>query len=144
LSWALYNYQEEYGCLPPPVVKDEHSIALHSWRVLLLPYFKSAHHLKNRQLDYQFDEPWNSPYNQQLADQNLDLYHLDWKPQKSPRRKSRLVAVIDDSTYWSDSPECHKLSDTDDLENHIFWLKSQATIQHGIYRLTSRWMNYSS
>ncbi|WP_417385530.1 DUF1559 domain-containing protein [Gimesia sp.] len=119
IGLALHQYQNDYGCLPPPVVKGEQGVALHSWRALLLPYFKSAHHLKNRRLDYHFNEPWNSPHNQQIASENRDLYQLDWQPQTGPRRRSRLVAVTGNSTFWSESPDCHTLPDSTTREDSI-------------------------
>ncbi|QDT92954.1 DUF1559 family PulG-like putative transporter [Gimesia algae] len=123
IGLALHQYQADYGCLPPPVVKNEQGVALHSWRALLLPYLKSARHLKNRQLDYHFDEPWNSPHNQELAAKNRDLYQLDWPPQTGTRRRSKLVAVVDDSTFWSDSSQCRKLPDEIDREHHILLIE---------------------
>ncbi|HBL43392.1 DUF1559 domain-containing protein [Gimesia sp.] len=123
ISLALHQYQADYGCLPPPVVKDEQGLALHSWRALLLPYFNSAHHLKDRRLDYHFNEPWNSPHNQELAIQNKDLYQLDWQPQNGPRRKSRLVAVIDDTTFWNESSQCRKLPDSENRGQQILLIE---------------------
>ncbi|HCO27217.1 MAG TPA: hypothetical protein DIT97_31000 [Gimesia maris] len=123
IGLALHQYQADYGCLPPPVVKNEQGVAIHSWRALLLPYLKAAHHLKNRRLDYHFNAPWNSPHNQELAAKNRDLYQLDWQPQTGPRRRSRLVAVVDDSTFWSDSSDCHQVPESNTREQNILLIE---------------------
>lgn len=101
IGLALHEYQQDYGCLPPAVVKDEQGNPIHSWRAVLLPYLKSKLPFKNCQLDYRFDEPWNSPHNQQLAEKYPALFRGDWKiSQTDKKRNSKLVAVTDDSTYW--------------------------------------------
>lgn len=108
IGLALHEYQNEHGCLPPAVVRDEQGNPLHSWRAILLPYLKTTRPFKDCQLDYRFDEPWNSPHNQQVAEKNPTLFRGDWKfSQNAPPiegiRNSKLVAVIDESTYWPEN-----------------------------------------
>ncbi|WP_232100813.1 DUF1559 family PulG-like putative transporter [Gimesia fumaroli] len=108
IGLALHEYQNEHGCLPPAVVRDEQGNPLHSWRAILLPYLKTKRPFEQYQLDYRFDEPWSSPHNQRVADKNPKLFRGDWKISKnnSPteeRRNSKLVAVIDNSSYWPEN-----------------------------------------
>lgn len=108
IGMALHEYQNEHGCLPPVVIKDEQGNPLHSWRAILLPYLKSKRPFEQCQLDYRFDEPWNSLHNQQVAEKNPTLFRGDWiiSQNDSPieeRRYSKLVAVIDESTYWPEN-----------------------------------------
>ncbi|WP_339727398.1 DUF1559 domain-containing protein [uncultured Gimesia sp.] len=104
IALALHEYQNEHGCLPPAVIKDEQGNPMHSWRATLLPYLKATPVFEDCQLDYRFDEPWNSPHNQQIAEKNHTLFRGDWKLSQSDQtRNSKLVAVIDDSTYWSEN-----------------------------------------
>jgi hypothetical protein len=60
---ALRNYYNDYGRLPPTVVKAPDGTPMHSWRVLLLPYLGYEKLYAN----YRLDEPWNSPANQIVA-----------------------------------------------------------------------------
>src|SRR5262245_43971076 len=41
LGIALYNYHDTFKQFPPVYVADERGRPMHSWRVLLLPYFES-------------------------------------------------------------------------------------------------------
>ena len=58
LGLALLYFQEDYGCLPPAQVLDEHGRPMHSWRVLILEIMD---HEKLYQR-YDFSEPWNGPH----------------------------------------------------------------------------------
>ncbi|TWT37262.1 hypothetical protein KOR34_22090 [Posidoniimonas corsicana] len=62
---AIHNYHDKHGALPPAWTVDADGRPLHSWRVLILPF------VGEEELYQQFrlDEPWDSPHNQQLADQ---------------------------------------------------------------------------
>jgi prepilin-type processing-associated H-X9-DG protein len=123
VALALYQYQEDRGCLPPAVVIDEQGNPIHSWRALLLPSLEQQSLFKDRHFDYRFDEPWNSPHNQQLAEQNPDLFRLETHLKDDTIRNSRLVAIIDDSTYWNESQECRLLSKGDDLKAQILLIE---------------------
>ncbi|GAA4431920.1 DUF1559 domain-containing protein [Bremerella cremea] len=63
IALALHNYQDTYGTLPPAYIPDEDGKPMHSWRTLLLP-FVEENYLYDQ---YDFDQPWNSPANLQLA-----------------------------------------------------------------------------
>ncbi|MEZ6123741.1 MAG: DUF1559 domain-containing protein [Planctomycetaceae bacterium] len=64
LALAFHNYHDQYGCFPPAVVVDSQGQAMHSWRILLLPFLEHQE-LYDR---YQFDQPWDSPDNLALQD----------------------------------------------------------------------------
>jgi prepilin-type processing-associated H-X9-DG protein len=64
IGLAMHNYESANGCFPPAYVPDENGKPKHSWRVLILPYLDERG-LYDR---YDFDQPWDSPANQQLAD----------------------------------------------------------------------------
>jgi len=59
---ALHNYHDEYKSFPPVYTTDENGKPLHSWRVLMLPYFEQGALYENIRLD----EPWDSDYNKQF------------------------------------------------------------------------------
>jgi hypothetical protein len=60
---ALSSYHDDQGCFPPAYIADKNGKPMHSWRVLILPYL-GHQGLYNA---YNFNEPWNGPYNSQLA-----------------------------------------------------------------------------
>ena len=63
LGYLLKEYHRDHGAFPPRYVADEPGKAMHSWRVLLLPYLEE----KEFYDQYDFDEPWNGPRNSALA-----------------------------------------------------------------------------
>ena len=59
---ALLNYHTEHGSFPPAYVADKNGKAMHSWRVLILPYLGHDDLYKA----YDFTEPWDGPKNKGL------------------------------------------------------------------------------
>ncbi|MBQ2788738.1 MAG: DUF1559 domain-containing protein [Thermoguttaceae bacterium] len=68
IGLALQNYSDaNEGALPPVYTVDEDGRPLHSWRVLLLPYFDDeAEAALCEQI--RLDEPWDSEWNSQFHD----------------------------------------------------------------------------
>lgn len=106
---ALHQYQNEYGCLPPAVLKNEEGTPIHSWRALLLPQMESYFKNQDQPLNYRFNEPWNSHHNQMIGSSNLDLYRGEWPLKDGSDLKTKIVAIVDDSSYWPPSKDCHQL-----------------------------------
>lgn len=92
---ALQAYQTDAGCLPPRVIYDDQGQALHSWRVLLLPYV-GGDHLVER---YRFDEPWNSEHNRKLADEMPSIYSCAASPEHLRYHTSYVAVVADGLTF---------------------------------------------
>jgi hypothetical protein len=70
-SEAVHAYHDDYGCFPPPVLRDESGRPMHSWRVLILPYlaeyiYDDEARVRDDLAQYRFDEPWSSRYNTRL------------------------------------------------------------------------------
>lgn len=63
LGLALHNYHDAYGSFPPAYVADAQGKAMHSWRVLILPFIEE----QPLYARYNFNEPWNGPNNSKLA-----------------------------------------------------------------------------
>lgn len=59
---AFVRYQEHNGSYPPSIIKSSAGVALHSWRVLLLPYLE-ANSVYNR---YDFSAAWDAGSNAEL------------------------------------------------------------------------------
>ena len=70
ISRAFYDYYKERGSFPPAFVVDESGAAVHSWRVLLLPYLGETKLYEK----YDFSEPWNGPRNSLLASRIPECY----------------------------------------------------------------------
>jgi hypothetical protein len=70
LGIGLHDYQDVNGRLPPAVVYGKDGKALHSWRVLLLPYLEEEDLYKQ----FRLDEPWDSPHNIKLLPKMPPVY----------------------------------------------------------------------
>ena len=70
ISIALLTYEQANGCFPPAYIADEDGNPMHSWRVLILPYLERP----DLYSMYNFDEPWDSPNNQMVADTIISVY----------------------------------------------------------------------
>jgi hypothetical protein len=99
LGFALINFHDFYGCLPPAYLPDDNGKPQHSWRVLLLP-FMEQHTLFER---YDFTEPWNGPNNSRLA----DMVHYPGgkvfrcpSAAEGPLMETCYVAVVGPTTRW--------------------------------------------
>lgn len=93
---ALDSYFNEYGEYPPAVVRDKNGVAMHSWRVLLLPHLGE----KEEQLykEYRFDEPWDGPHNRELAEAMPPAYGCPCDAEAFVSSHTSYLAVIDGAT----------------------------------------------
>lgn len=116
IGQGFQKYYHQHGCMPPVLISDSNGIPTHSWRALLLPYVE----FKKSKIDYHFAEPWNSNHNQEVAVQNQDLYSriLD-SDQFNGIKNTKLVAVVDDSTIWSQFRTCPFQGDFNDGEKYV-------------------------
>ena len=107
IGLAIQNYHAEHGTFPPISVRDAEGKPLHSWRVLLLPYFG----LEDIYRRYDFSEPWNGPKNTALAnDVSERVAHLFRCPNDECKQKqwATFLALI---TKGSDGSECMVVTD---------------------------------
>lgn len=95
VALALRNYASDYGTLPPAYVSDADGKPMYSWRVLILPF------VDRRDLfeQYDFNQPWNSPKNQRLA-QTLRFYQCPSDPGAESSDMTSYVAVVGAATAW--------------------------------------------
>jgi hypothetical protein len=64
IAFAMHDYNDEHGRLPPRVVYNRAGKPLYGWRVLLLPYLGPQEKELYRQ--FHLREAWDSPHNCQL------------------------------------------------------------------------------
>jgi prepilin-type processing-associated H-X9-DG protein len=76
IALAFHNYHDVYGTLPPAYIPDEDGQPMHSWRVLILPFIEQSQVYER----YRFDEPWNSPHNQQVTSVRIPVYSCPSDP----------------------------------------------------------------
>lgn len=95
IGFALQEYHDTYGSLPPAYIVDKEGKPMHSWRVLILPFLEQTALYQ----DYDFSEPWNGPHNSKLALQPPpDCYSC---PESSASSKSvNYVVVVGAGTAW--------------------------------------------
>lgn len=70
IGLAFKRYHDDHGCFPPAYLADENGEPMHSWRVLILPQLDEEFLYS----EYNFDQPWDSPRNQALAQLMPDVY----------------------------------------------------------------------
>ncbi|MBN1589258.1 MAG: DUF1559 domain-containing protein [Pirellulales bacterium] len=90
-------YQNAYGELPPAAIRSKEGKAMHSWRVLILPYLGPDEAAIYRQ--YRFDEPWNGPNNLHLASQMPEFYEPNARTSQG-ETETTFVAITDGSSVW--------------------------------------------
>jgi prepilin-type processing-associated H-X9-DG protein len=86
---AMHNYHDAWGCFPPAYTTDQNGRPLHSWRVLLLPYMEQRYLYE--QID--FDQPWDSPENQVLANLPNSMYTCPSDTPTDPSQTSYVMVV---------------------------------------------------
>jgi hypothetical protein len=96
---ALHNYERANGTLPPAYISDSRGRPIHSWRVLILPYFEGVRGSIELFDAYSFAEPWDGPHNRQLLARMPDCYRCPADGSAEPFT-TNYVAVIGDETAW--------------------------------------------
>ncbi len=86
---ALQYYHAANGCFPPAFVVDGQGRQMHSWRVLILPYAEYPWLFAK----YDLSQPWNSPKNQQLADQMPDFFRCAAKEDEDSNNTSYVASL---------------------------------------------------
>jgi hypothetical protein len=94
---ALLNYQDTHKEFPPAFFADADGKPIHSWRVILLPYFESDD-IRQLYAQYNFRQPWNSPDNRRIADKAPYLYRCPGS--EAPESDTSYVAVVGADTGW--------------------------------------------
>lgn len=113
IALAMHNYHDANGCFPPAYLADEDGKPMHSWRVLLLPY------LEQQALydQYNFDEPWDSPANQWIANTVVPVYCCPSIP--NPTSQTCYAMIVGPGTI-SDGTSCTSMRDiTDGTSNTL-------------------------
>jgi len=102
---AIHSYHDQYGELPPAIVKDGNGKPLYSGFVLLLPY------LEQPQLQRQFDlsKAWDAPENQPISMLDLRIFKNPNAPSSIPGKSDYLFVGGPQSLLGADGKR--RLSD---------------------------------
>lgn len=92
IGLAMHNHHDTLRTLPPAYITDENGKRLHSWRVLLLPYFEERGLFEQIRLD----EPWDSPHNRQFHSQMPDVYRCPSADSDRSSGFTNYMVVVDD------------------------------------------------
>jgi type II secretory pathway pseudopilin PulG len=99
IGLALHNYHQAHGTFPPAYVTDEQGRPIHSWRVLILPYFDG----KATNFGYDFSEPWDGPNNIKLLDRMPDVYRCPHQDGRT-RFTAYAAALGEDCVFFDSTP----------------------------------------
>lgn len=102
IQLALQNYEREHGTFPPAYIADANGKPMHSWRVLILPFFgdETCDRLYRQ---YDFNEPWGGPNNKRLLATCPEFYRCRHAlPTRTPETTTTsYVAVVGSNAAWS-------------------------------------------
>ena len=136
LARAFRRYHERHGTFPPAFIADESGKPQHSWRVLLLPFLGE----ERLHAQYNFDQPWDSPENQALANRMPDVYGSPDDPDASFSETSYLVVVGEGAAFKG--TERSSLSElTDGPDKTILLVESMG---HGINWMEPRDLRFGT
>jgi len=96
IGLALNAYHKVHNAYPPAVVYNSEGRAMHSWRVLLLPYLGHASIYDM----YNIVEPWNSETNQSLFIMMPEVFSCPSSKRKHGEGKTDYVALIGHNTLF--------------------------------------------
>lgn len=122
IGLALHNYHDAFGCFPPAYVADENGRPMHSWRMLILPYFEHSPVDGEARFDretfdqYHFEEPWDGLHNRRLHESIQRIFNCPSETSKLTSKCSantNYLAVIGSETLWPGTKSVirEKLSD---------------------------------
>jgi hypothetical protein len=99
IGFALQNYRERHGSLPPASLADASGKPIPSWRSLLLADWLEG------DFPYRLDEPWDGPHNRALKDRHGQLFSCptDAASRTVPSSITNYVAVVGEGTLWDAS-----------------------------------------
>lgn len=91
---------------------------MHNWRVALLPFLEEAVLYDQ----YDFDQPWNSPNNQRIANQMPDVFRCPSMPdaQSSPNMTNYVVVLGKAAPHVKPEPDGQPEGSTDENLDTVF------------------------
>lgn len=123
IAIGVQLYHDHHGCYPLPCTRDEAGRAMHSWRVLILPYITS----QNVEGLYDRKEPWDSPHNRKALDVFRSVYGCPTAQGWPPRATTtNYVAVVGRRPAWRHADASQKNPDSQQQKADTFLIVEMA------------------
>lgn len=100
IGFALSQYREHYGVLPPAYTVDDRGRPLHSWRTLILPYLDEAALYASIDLT----KPWNDPVNAKACRTSVGVFQCPSSVKKQgagASDRSDYLAIVGDGCAFA-------------------------------------------
>ncbi len=114
---ALHNYNDAYGCLPPPYTVDADGNKLHSWRTLILPYMEQQALYEKIDLS----KPWDDPANSVVRETLIHEYHCP--SDAAPANHTNYLVIVGEEFAFSPTGPRKMEEFRDGLSETIFVLE---------------------
>jgi hypothetical protein len=95
---ALQSYEFEHGTLPPLCLRNDHGVAIQSWRALILPYTNISF-----PINLNLSQPWSSDFNRKIID---SIPKREWRCFRRPGRNvespvsTHVLAYVGRESIW--------------------------------------------
>ncbi len=106
IGLAMHNFEETYGRLPGPAIRDKKGKSLLSWRVQILPYIDQ----QTLYEQFHLDEPWDSEHNKTLIEKMPSVFVSPNHADLAQQGKTTYLAPRGKGTMWDD-PEGSRFRD---------------------------------
>ncbi|HEY2840247.1 MAG TPA: DUF1559 domain-containing protein, partial [Pirellulales bacterium] len=116
IALALHNYASVQGSFPPAYTVEADGRKMHSWRALLLPYFEAGS--LERDISYDYKQPWDSSHNRQFADKMPSVYRCP-RNRKDKENMTSYFAIVGKETFWPHDEGRKPVDIHDGLSNTI-------------------------
>ena len=114
------------GTFTPAYFADKHGRPMHSWRVLILPYFEAPTETQAIYNEYNFNEPWDGPNKRRLIARMPELFRCPYArdDRAVPTGTTNYVAVVGDHTAWPSAVGRSMAEIADGLNNTIMFVET--------------------
>ncbi len=123
IAVGVQCYHDHYGCYPLPCTLDQAGRAMHSWRLLILPYITS----QNVDGHYNRNEPWDSPGNKKALEEFGHAFRCPtaggWLPRSTT---TNYVAVVGRRPAWRQQDASQKNLDAQQQKADTFLIVEMA------------------
>ena len=129
IALALNAYCTDFGTYPPSVTRNSQGEAMHSWRVLLLPYL-GEQDLYSR---YRLDLPWSDAINRGVAEEMPTCYSATTRSFYERNYLSDYYLVTGPSTLQPKSGPIGFNAVSDEVSQTVLVVEGRPTVASGLW-----------